>query len=58
MAAKYLHKKNVFLITLKYIVHYYYNGFEENIYIYIHIYIYIYNLNTYIDIYLYLYIYM
>ena len=34
MAAKYLHnKKNVFIITLKNIAHYYYNGFEVNIYI-------------------------
>ena len=40
MAAKYLHnKKNVFLITLKNIAHYYYNDFEEYIYIYIYMYI-------------------
>ena len=29
----------MFLITLKNIAHYYYNGFEENIYIYIYIYV-------------------
>ena len=40
MAAKYLHNKKLFLITLKNIAHYYNNGFEENIYIYIYIYIY------------------
>ena len=39
MAAKYLHNKKLFLITLKNIAHYYNNGFEENIYIYIYIYI-------------------
>ena len=27
---------NVFLITLKHIAHYYYNGFEEDIHFYIH----------------------
>ena len=36
----------VFLITLKNVTHYYYNDFEENIYIYIYyIYKYIYVLN-------------
>ena len=35
-------QKNVFLITLKNIAQYYYNGFEENICIYIYINIYIY----------------
>ena len=39
MAAKYLHNKKLFLITLTNIAHYYYNGFEEKIYIYIYIYI-------------------
>ena len=38
MAAKYLHNKKLFLITLTNIAHYYYNGFEEKIYIYIYIY--------------------
>ena len=33
---------NVFLITLKHIAHYYYNGFEEDIYIYIYIYLCVY----------------
>ena len=32
-------------MTLKNIAHYYYNGFEENIYVYIYIYIYIYTYN-------------
>ena len=32
---------NVFLITLKHIAHYYYNGFEEDIYIYIYLCVYV-----------------
>ena len=43
MAAKYLHDlKKGFFITLKNIAHYYYNDFEENIYIYIYTFIHIY----------------